>query len=51
MIQYEKFVSSLKHLELQYKNYQQLPNDLEEIMKESVAESVIQRFEICYDFM
>ncbi len=51
MIQYEKFVSSLKHLELQYKNYQQLPNDLEEIMKEAVAESVIQRFETCYDFM
>ena len=51
MIQYDKFISSLKHLELQYNNYQQLPNDLEEIMKEAVAESVIQRFEICYDCM
>ena len=51
MIQYDKFTSSLKHLELQYNNYQQLPNDLEEIMKEAVAESVIKRFETCYDCM
>ena len=47
MIQYEKFVSSLKHLELQYNNYQQLPDNLKKIMKEAVAESVIQRFETC----
>ena len=51
MIQYDKFTSSLKHLELQYNNYQQLPDDLEKIMKEAVAESVIQRFETCYDCM
>ena len=51
MIQYDKFTSSLKHLELQYSNYKQLSNDLEEIMKEAVAESVIQRFETCYDCM
>ena len=51
MIQYDKFTRSLKHLELQYNNYQQLPSDLEEIMKEAVAESVIQRFETCYDCM
>lgn len=51
MIQFNKLISSLKHLELQYINYQQLPNDLEDIMKEAVAESVIQRFETCYDCM
>ncbi len=51
MIQYDKFSSSLKHLELQFINYQQLPADLEEIMQEAVAESVIQRFETCYDCM
>jgi len=53
MIDYEKFKSSLKHLELQFSNYQNLEqrNDLAELDKEAIAESVIQRFETCYDSM
>ena len=51
MIDYEKFEKSLKHLEEQYKNYLTLDEKdyLSEIDKEGIAESVIQRFETCYD--
>lgn len=49
MIEYIKFQKSLKHLELQYINYTQLDETLPEITQEAVAESVIQRFESCYD--
>jgi nucleotidyltransferase substrate binding protein (TIGR01987 family) len=51
MIDYDKFEKSLKHLELQYNNYKTLDDrdDLGELEKEAIAESVIQRFEICYD--
>lgn len=51
MIDYDKFQKSLKHLEEQYKNYLTLDekNYLSEIDKEGIAESVIQRFETCYD--
>ncbi|GHU54916.1 nucleotidyltransferase [Spirochaetia bacterium] len=51
MIDYDKFEKSLKHLELQYQNYISLDNraELSELDMEAVAESVIQRFEICYD--
>lgn len=51
MIEYDKFKMSLKHLELQWDNYHSLDEGLAEIMKEAVAESVIQRFETCYDCM
>ena len=51
MIDYEKFSKALKHLELQYVNYQNLDPDLSELLKEAVSESVIQRFETCYDCM
>lgn len=51
MIEYDKFQKALKHLELQYENYKNLREDLTEITKEAVAESVIQRFETCYDCM
>jgi len=49
MIEYEKFQKSLKHLELQYQNYKELDSELPELMQEAVAESVIQRFETCWD--
>jgi nucleotidyltransferase substrate binding protein (TIGR01987 family) len=51
MIDYEKFQKSLKHLEEQYKNFITLDDKdyLSEIDKEGIAESVIQRFETCYD--
>lgn len=51
MIDYDKFQKSLKHLEEQYKNYLTLDEKdyLSEIDKEGIAESVIQRFETCYD--
>ncbi len=51
MIDYEKFQKSLKHLEEQYKNYLSLDEKefLTELDKEAIAESVIQRFETCYD--
>ena len=51
MIDYQNFKKSLKHLEAQYKNYLQLDKKdyLTEIDKEGIKESVIQRFETCYD--
>lgn len=51
MIDYGKFQKSLKHLEEQYKNYLTVDEKpyLSAIDKEAIAESVIQRFETCYD--
>ncbi len=49
MIEYNKFQKALKHLELQFENYSHLDSDLPEITQEAIAESVIQRFETCYD--
>ncbi len=49
MIDYNKFKRALKHLELQYTNHKTLPNDQPKLIQEAVAESVIQRFETCYD--
>ena len=49
MIDYGNFSSSLKNLELQYENYLNLDDELPQLMKEAVAESVVQRFEICYE--
>ncbi len=51
MIEYHKFYKSLKHLELQNENYRTLDSSLPDLIQEAVAESVIQRFEICYDCM
>ncbi len=49
MIEYNRFEQSLRHLLLQFKNYE-LPNEnYPELIQEAVAESVIQRFETCYD--
>jgi nucleotidyltransferase substrate binding protein (TIGR01987 family) len=51
MIDYGKLQKSLKHLELQFQNYQLARDrpELTEIDREAIAESVIQRFEVCYD--
>lgn len=49
MIDYDKFRMSLKRLEEQHKNYRELDESLPEVTKEAIAESVIQRFETCYD--
>ncbi len=51
MIDYDKLQKALKHLELQYANHKQAQGrtELTEIDREAIAESVIQRFETCYD--
>jgi len=49
MIEYTKFQKALKHLEQQFENYSHLDRNLPEITQEAIAESVIQRFETCYD--
>ncbi|WP_394753930.1 nucleotidyltransferase substrate binding protein [Crenothrix sp.] len=51
MIDYSKFKKSLKQLELQFANYQRSAErtNLSALDKEAIAESVIQRFETCYD--
>ena len=49
MIDYENFRKSLKNLELQHDNYMHLGEGFPQLIEEAVAESVIQRFEICYD--
>lgn len=51
MIDYDKLQKSLKHLELQFANHKlaQTRSELSDIDREAIAESVIQRFETCYD--
>ncbi|MBF0161253.1 MAG: nucleotidyltransferase substrate binding protein [Magnetococcales bacterium] len=51
MIDYGKFKKSLQHLELQFANHRRAQErpELTELDREAVAESVIQRFETCYD--
>ncbi len=49
MIEYDKLKKLLKQLELQFENYQTLDDSLPVLIKEAVAESVIQRFETCWD--
>ncbi len=51
MIDYEKYRKSLLHLKAQYSNYLGLNErpELSDVDKEAIAESVIQRFETCYD--
>ena len=49
MIEYNNFQKSLKNLEAQFENYRTLDDNLPKIIQEAVAESVIQRFEICWD--
>ena len=49
MIDYTKFRSSLKRLEEQHDNHLTLDAAEPELIRDGIAESVIQRFEICYD--
>lgn len=49
MIDYDNFRRALRNLELQNANRKQLPLDLPSLIHEGIDESVIQRFEICYD--
>ena len=49
MINYEKFRLSLKRLEEQHENFQNLEDTWPELIREGIAESVIQRFKTCYD--
>ena len=49
MIEYDKFQMSLKRLEEQYGNFRELDDSLPELTQDAIAESVIQRFETCYD--
>ena len=49
MIDYSKFQLSLKRLEAQNGNHRQGNPILSDLDREGIAESVIQRFETCYD--
>lgn len=49
MIDCGEFRSALGRLELQYANHRTLDPQLPPLLREAVAESVIQRFETCYD--
>ena len=49
MIEYDKFQMSLARLEEQHANYRNLNASLPVLIQEAIAESVIQRFETCYD--
>ena len=51
MIDYSKFHSSLKRLQEQHDNHLSLDTAEPQLMREGIAESVIQRFETCYDCM
>ena len=49
MIDYSKFRLSLKRLEEQHENHLRQDSSAPVLMREGIAESVIQRFETCYD--
>ena len=49
MNDYSKFRMSLKRLEEQHENHLRRDDSLSELTREGIAESVIQRFETCYD--
>jgi len=51
MIDYDKLEKSLKHLEAQFENYKHSKErpELSDLDREAIGESVIQRFETCYD--
>ena len=51
MIQYDSLRRSLRNLELQNANRKQLSLELPQLIHEGIDESVIQRFEICYDVL
>ncbi len=51
MIEYDKLKKSFIHLEKQYNNYLSMNgrNNLSQLDREGISESVVQRFETCYD--
>jgi nucleotidyltransferase substrate binding protein (TIGR01987 family) len=51
LIDYSKLQKSLKHLEMQFDNWQRAKDrpELTDLDREAIGESVIQRFETCYD--
>ena len=49
MISYDNFEKALRNLQSQHLNYQQLEEDLPDFIGEAMHESIIQRFEICWD--
>ena len=49
MIDYRKFQMSLKRLEEQYEQYRHLDPALAVHLREAMDESIIQRFEVCFD--
>ena len=49
MIDYGMFRTSLERLDEQHENYRNSHAGLSDLMKEAIAESVIQRFKACYD--
>lgn len=51
MISYDKFQLSLARLQEQHSNYVRLGPSVPEATRDAYAESVIQRFETCYDCM
>ena len=51
MVEYGNFRMSLKRLREQYENYRELDAALPPLLREAVAESIIQRFETCYDYL
>lgn len=48
-IDYSNFKASLKNLETQHEHLLNLPDEFPTYVHEGMAESVIQRFETCYD--
>ncbi len=49
MIDYGKFEKALRHLQTQFEHYRQMDPALPDFLQEALAESVIQRFETCWD--
>lgn len=49
VIDYGMFRTSLERLDEQHENYRNSHAGLSDLMKEAIAESVIQRFKACYD--
>ena len=51
MIDYRNFQMSLKNLEEQYEHFLTLTPSWPIFIQEAMSESVVQRFEVCYDTM
>jgi len=49
MVKFDELRRSLKALEGQHRNRQELGSSPPELVQEALAESVIRRFEVCYD--